>query len=78
MYIANYEVAKENVLRAIPESYINKAREELHIAYQHTSHGTHVSYGVFGLQDYKSGDDVLFGVTNKEPTTGKLDFIDRV
>ena len=75
-FIANYLVAKEYVLRAIPQSYIDKAREELHVAYQHTSHGTHVSYGVFGLQDYKSGDDVLFGITNNDETTGKLDFRD--
>jgi hypothetical protein len=75
-FIANYAVAKESVLRSIPANYINKAREELHIAYQHTSHGTHVSYGMFGLPDYKAGDDVLFGITNNNPTDGKLDFRD--
>jgi len=62
-YIADYEVAKEDVLRSIPEEYINKARNELVIAYQHTSHGTHVSKGVFGLPDYKTGDDILFGIS---------------
>jgi hypothetical protein len=41
-----------------------------------TSHGTHVAYGVFGLQDYKPGDDVLFGITDNDPQTGKLDFRD--
>lgn len=75
-FIADYTIAKEQILRAIPETYINKAREELHIAYQHTSHGTHVSYGMFGLQDYKTGDDVLFGITNNNTTEGKLDFHD--
>jgi hypothetical protein len=35
-----------------------------------------VSYGVFGLQDFKAGDDVLFGVTNNNPTANKLDFRD--
>ncbi len=75
-FIAGNTIAKESVLRAIPDKYIDKARQTLHIAYQHTSHGTHVSYGLFGLQDYKSGDDVKFGITNNKPTDNKLDFHD--
>ena len=75
-YVADYNVATEAFLRNIPEEYINYARNNLHVAYQHTSHGTHVSYGLFGLQDYKNGDDVLFGITNNNPTSGKLDFHD--
>lgn len=74
--IADYSVAKELVLRSIPKEYIDKARTTLHIAYQHTSHGTHVSRGLFGLPDYKNGDDVLFGITNNAPESGKLDFHD--
>ena len=77
-YIADFSVAKEEVLRSIPEEYINKARNEFKIAYQHTSHGTHVSYGLFGLQDYQPGDDVLFGITNNNTTENKLDFHDNV
>jgi hypothetical protein len=75
-FIAGNTVAKESILRSIPVSYIDKARTTLHVAYQHTSHGTHVSRGLFGLPDYKAGDDVLFGITNNNPTTGKLDFHD--
>ncbi len=75
-FIAGNTVAKESVLRSIPQQYIDEARTTLHIAYQHTSHGTHVSYGLFGLPDYKSGDDVLFGITNNAPAGGKLDFHD--
>jgi hypothetical protein len=74
--IASYNIAKEDVVRNIPVAYIEAARNTLHIAYQHTSHGTHVSYGMFGMQDYKNGDDVLFGITNNNPTAGKLDFRD--
>jgi hypothetical protein len=74
--IADHSVTKESVLRIIPKEYIDKARTTLHIAYQHTSHGTHVSRGLFGLQDYKDGDDVLFGITNNSPEAGKLDFHD--
>ncbi len=73
---ASFNVAYENVLRQIPVRYINAARNNLHIAYQHTSHGTHVSYGLFGLQDFKAGDDVLFGITDNDPAPDKLDFRD--
>ncbi|MCK5136236.1 MAG: T9SS type A sorting domain-containing protein [Bacteroidales bacterium] len=74
-YIADNEVAKEEVLRSIPKEFIDKARTELHVAYQHTSHGTHVSRGVFGLPDFESGDDVLFSVSTSQQA-GKLDFRD--
>jgi hypothetical protein len=75
-YIADYSVAKEGILRSIPQMYIDSARTLLHVAYQHTSHGTHVTYGIFGLKDFKSGDNILFGVTNNNPTSNKLDFND--
>lgn len=84
-YIAGHEVATEKVLRSIPHEYINKARTTLHVAYQHTSHGTHVTRGMSGLNDYKKGDDVLFGFSYMddkfgqgvpEPIPGKLDFRD--
>jgi len=76
-FIADYSVAKESTLRSIPSSYINHAREHYHIAYQHTSHGTHVPYGLNGLQRYKEGDESLFAVTfNGIPVSGKLDFED--
>ncbi len=75
-FIADYSVAKEDVLRAIPQKYIDVARNNLHIAYQHTSHGTHVTYGLFGLPDYKSGDAQLFAVTRNRPESGKLDVRD--
>ena len=74
--IASDSVAFESVLRSIPANYIEAARNNLHIAYQHTSHGTHVSYGIFGLPDYKPGDETLFAITNNSPQSGKLDFRD--
>ncbi|MBN1953157.1 MAG: hypothetical protein JW801_18275 [Bacteroidales bacterium] len=75
-YIADHTLARESVLRDIPERFIEKARTTLHVAYQHTSHGTHVSYGMFGLQEYKAGDEILFGITNNNPIENKLDFRD--
>ena len=74
-FIADFSVAKETVLRSIPAEYINKARNELLVAYQHTSHGTHVSRGVFGLPDFKIGDEQLFGISNSDEN-GKLHFMD--
>lgn len=76
--IASYQSAKQEVLRSIPVEFINVARNNLHIAYQHTSHGTHVSYGMFGLQDFKEGDDVLFGISRNNPQEDMLDFRDCV
>lgn len=84
-YIAGHAAAKESVLRAIPCKYIEKARKTLHIAYQHTSHGTHVTRGMSGLNDYNKGDDQLFGLSYVErkfkwgesvPIPGKLDLRD--
>jgi hypothetical protein len=74
--IAGYKVANETVLRSIPAANINAARNNLHIAYQHTSHGTHVARGLFGLPDYKPGDAARFGISNNDPQADKLDFRD--
>lgn len=76
-YVADYRVATDAALRAIPDNHINTARTTLHVAYFHTSHGTHVSYGVFGLPDFKSGDATKFGITNNTVAdANKLDFHD--
>jgi hypothetical protein len=75
-FVAGYEVALEEVLRRIPQEYIEKARDEFVIAYQHTSHGTHVSRGVFGLAGFKDGDADLFGVSMNQKIEGKLAFFD--
>ncbi len=74
-FLADYEVAKEEVLRSIPEEFIDNARTNFVVAFQHTSHGTRVSRGLFGLQDYKAGDDVLFGIS-LAPDESKLEFRD--
>jgi hypothetical protein len=74
--VADQGVATESTVRAIPARYLEAARKDLHVAYQHTSHGYQVSKGLYGLQAYKEGDDVRFGVANNAPTPGKLDFHD--
>lgn len=76
--IADHTVADQATLRAIPTRYIDAARRTLHVAYMHTSHGTHVTYGVYGLPGFRPGDDALFGVTADAatPDPDKLDFHD--
>ena len=74
--VADDTIAFENIIRLIPDEYINAVRNNLHVAYQHTSHGTHVAYGMFGLPGFKAGDDVKFAISNNDPQTGKLDFRD--
>lgn len=75
-YVAGYKVAKENVIRSIPVAFIQKAQHDFNIAYQHTSHGTHVTYGLFGLQDYKLGDKQLFAISRNTEEAGKLSLFD--
>lgn len=41
-------------LSSIPESWIMKAKQDLHIAYGHTSHGSQLITGMTGLIDFKS------------------------
>ena len=63
MFIADYSVAKESVLRSIPVKYINAAKQKLHIIYCGTSHSSQVVDGMRGLMEYKKSDDSLFAVT---------------
>jgi len=61
--IADYTVAKEAVLRSIPEQYIRAAKERLHIMYCGTSHSSQVVDGLRGLMEYKPGDAELYKVS---------------
>jgi len=73
-YIADYKIAKENVLRSIPTQYINLAKSNLHIMYCGTSHSSQTADGMRGLMEYKSGDDTLFAVSfNGESLANTLD-----
>jgi hypothetical protein len=42
-------------LNSIPQEWITKAKEDLHIAYGHTSHGSQVTDGMSGLIDFAGG-----------------------
>ncbi len=48
--IADHQGAK---LSAIPEAWILKAKQTLHIAYGHTSHGAQLTEGMSGLERWK-------------------------
>lgn len=73
-FIADYKVSKESVLRQIPVSYIEAAKNNLHIMYCGTSHSSQVVDGMRGLMEYKPGDDTLFAVTfNGSPVANALD-----
>ena len=63
MFMADYSVTKESVLRSIPVKYINAAKQKLHIMYCGTSHSSQVADGMRGLMEYKKGDDTFFAVT---------------
>jgi len=76
-FIAGYMKATEDVFRAIPVAKINAAKEKLHIAYFHSSHGSRVITGMEGLKSYKTGDNTLYDfTTNGTPVADKLDIFD--
>jgi fibronectin type 3 domain-containing protein len=73
LYIADYTIAKESVLRRIPQWAINAAKQNLKIMYCGTSHSQQVMEGMRGLMQYKEGDDTLFNFTyNGTATEGAL------
>ncbi len=61
-------------LDSVPESAINNAKQSLHIAYGHTSHGSQIITGMDKLDDFKGGT----GLYNWHdgPQSGALDIDD--
>ena len=62
------------VLDKIPTEWINSAKEKLHIAYGHTSHGSQLITGMTGLMEWK-GDLYKW---NNGAMTGALDIRDQI
>ncbi|MBN1867281.1 hypothetical protein JW916_08310 [Candidatus Sumerlaeota bacterium] len=60
-------------LSAIPSSAIENAKAQLHVAYEHTSHGSQIITGMTGLEGFAGS---LFD-WNNGPSTGALDIDDR-
>ncbi|MDQ1332793.1 MAG: hypothetical protein QG576_828, partial [Bacteroidota bacterium] len=65
-------------IRQIPESAILEAKQKLHIAYGHTSHGSQLTDGMSGLVAFMNGlgyQNNLYA-WNNGGTTGALDLHD--
>lgn len=60
-------------LSAIPDAWISKAKEDLHIAYGHTSHGSQITKGMTGLVEFM-GNRYLW---NNGGSGGALDLHDK-
>jgi hypothetical protein len=59
-------------LASIPSEWIQAAKEELHIAYSHTSHGSQLTEGMSGLVNFKGSSYAW----NNGGTNGALDLHD--
>lgn len=59
-------------LNKIPSNWIDSAKTKLHIAYQHTSHGSQLITGMSGLEEWK-GTPYLW---NDGPSDNQLDIDD--
>lgn len=70
--ISDHTYARLNVLSSIPETAINNAKSNLHIAYGHTSHGSQIITGMSGLVSFKGS---LYAYNNGG-TNGALDLRD--
>lgn len=76
--IADHTIANMVRLDQIPESAIVQAKNTLHIAYGHTSHGSQITSGMTGLPAFKEaqgGTDGLYD-WNNGGTDGALDLHD--
>lgn len=60
---------------SIPMTAINRAKQALHIAYGHTSHGSQLITGMDKLDDFKGGSGLFDW--NDGPKAGSLDIDDR-
>ncbi|NHJ87612.1 MAG: hypothetical protein FK734_19280 [Asgard group archaeon] len=76
--IADHNIANMIRLDQVPESAINQAKIDLHIAYQHTSHGSQIITGMDSLPDFKESNGGLEGLYdwNDGPLEGALDIDD--
>ncbi|MBD3191836.1 MAG: hypothetical protein GF308_14410 [Candidatus Heimdallarchaeota archaeon] len=76
--IANHVIINRVRLDQIPESAITAAKDSLHIAYGHTSHGSQVITGMNGLPAFKEGQGGTEGLYDWEEggSGGALDIDD--
>ncbi|HUT82116.1 MAG TPA: hypothetical protein VMZ29_13020 [Candidatus Bathyarchaeia archaeon] len=76
--IANHNVVNYVRLDMIPDENITSAKNSLHVAYGHTSHGSQITDGMTGLPAYKESLGCTIGLYdwNEGGTDGALDIDD--
>ncbi|WP_457558535.1 hypothetical protein [Candidatus Harpocratesius sp.] len=76
--IADHRIANIVRLDQIPEAAIEHAKQNLHIAYQHTSHGSQIISGMNYLPNFKENNQGTVGLYawNDGPLEGFLDIDD--
>jgi hypothetical protein len=72
LILADHTVAKLSTLESIPSEYISAAKSNLHIVYEHTSHGSQIIDGMTGLVSWKGSTYAW----NNGGTGGALDIHD--
>ena len=63
-------------LKKIPESWVKKAKQNLHIVYGHTSHGSQLITGMSGLSKFTQGGGGPLFAWNNGGKNGALDLHD--
>ncbi len=66
--IADHSIANMVRLDQIPDEAIIKAKNTLHIAYQHTSHGSQIITGMNGLPSFKEANNGTIGLYSYNST----------
>ncbi len=76
--IADHSIIRQIMDDEVPESMIENAKNNLHIAYQHTSHGSQITTGMLDLPAFKEGLGGTPGLYdwNDGPLSGALDLDD--
>jgi len=77
--VADHTVVRHVMDDLIPESAINNTKDSLHIAYQHTSHGSQITSGMSGLPAFKvskGGKEGLYDWTESPSEGEALDLDD--
>ncbi|MFW9994229.1 MAG: hypothetical protein ACFFD4_19450 [Candidatus Odinarchaeota archaeon] len=76
--IADHAIVRQVMDDLVPEAAIVNAKNILHIAYEHTSHGSQIPSGMTGLIGFKEGKGGTVGLYswNDGPLAGALDMDD--
>ncbi len=66
----------DTTLSSIPDTWINQAKSSLHVAYNHTSHGSQIITGMNGLRDYPAFGDTYNWVNDFQGNSSSLSLAD--